>query len=234
MIRFKTLVDKVNLYPFDCLIGISYFNVIPEEVPEVVHERMVMGTAYGIVNDVTITNLPTFSYTNYRPINVDQREKAKLTLPDLVDVYVKEVYCEIINDLDVVHLLHLCDDYMVYAENAVRNKHKEAVEFVKNLSNFRRDFLYPTFVRVVNKYPLLLKEYRVYNTGLNNMWLNLLGKGNSDYKDGIVKLKHPPYNIEDIINPPKQRETVTGIDGLQVDKPKEDDYIYDIFKAYSN
>lgn len=230
---FKSVVDEVNCRTFECLVHISYFKPVPDEYKQVEEAIDCFSTQYsGMVNTVIFRDLP-LPTSFYNPVNTDQREKSRLTLPDMLDLYIKKTCCELINDLDAVHILHLCDNYMLYAEKFVRNKVESAVEFIRDLSAFRKEVLYPNFRRMVYKYPPLMDAYKLYNTGLNKTWAALLGGVKEDFKDGIARLKHPPYDIDNIIKP-KQVNPEADATGLEAAKSKDDDYLKDIFKIYES
>lgn len=231
-IRYKSSADEVNTRTFRCLVPVSYFRRIGKTIPKREEIVEIQGTKFPLRSETIVFNAPPPPTSFYNPINPDQRETSYITLANMVDLFVKKTNCEVINDLDVIHALHLADRYMEEVEEWVRQRIPDFVDFVRNLSEFRREFLYPTFVRILHRKPNLLEEYRTYNTGINITWLRLLGVSTGEFKDGITNLRHPVYDIDSIVHPTEVVKTVTGIDGKPTQPPVEDAFYQDLFRAW--
>lgn len=188
--------DEFNERTFRCLVEVSYFRRIPKEEELVTFSKFSMGTKYNLSGEsITYGGTPLPS-SFYNPVNSDQMETSLVSAYSLLDMYTKKVMFEILNDLDVVHIFHLCDRYLEYAKTGIINNVQVVIDFCRDLINFRQTFLYPCFRRVVCKYPTLASAYRTYGTGINDVWLSLFGAEDAGVKDGLERLRKPPYELE--------------------------------------
>lgn len=232
---YRSVVDEINTRRFKCLVSISYFRRIhPVEAKkeEITHYTGGLYTQRTKTIVHRPTPLPSSLYVAY---NEDQRETSRVSIPDMVDMFVKKVYCEILSDMDVIHILHLIDGYLEVIRHKLEIRDPAYIEFVRPLTLFRNQFIYPCFRRNLHKYPRLLDQYRTYNTGMNNVWLKLFGVSVENFKDGIDRLKYPPYDVWQYIDPAPAESIKTEKDTKSTEmKPKrsEDDFYDDIFKDF--
>lgn len=228
---YRSFSDEINTRTFHCIVPISYFRQIPEEFTEERTTKEFVGGKYGVPTEITYYQSVPTPTSFYNPLNPNQREDTRITIPDMVDLYIKNTFCEIVSDLDVMHILHLIDEYLVEVEDYVAKRDSVFVNFAKKLIGFRQDFIYPCFKRNIVKYPQLLEKYKTYNTGMSKNLLKMfsLDGNNFGYKDGVEKLKNPPYSLDRYIVDKKETKTVKNIDGEDVAPREEDDFMNTLF-----
>lgn len=235
---YRSFSDAINSRTFNAIVPVSYFRQISPKVEDTQTTREFIGdTKYGIsVTTVSKGNKP-YPTSFYNPVNPHQREQARITVPDMVDLFIKKTFCEIPSDLDIMHILHLIDEYLLEIEHMVQQRNPTFVDFARRLISFRQEFIYPCFRRNIIKYPKLLEDYKLYNTGMSKGMLQIMNFGSNKntlkFTDGVDKLRHPPFDLDSYINPPKSADKTRDINGKEVDKVSDDNY-EDIFKNWND
>lgn len=234
---YRSYSDAINHRSFEAIVPVSYFRRISSQVDDEQVQREFIGESkYGIVvTTKTIGNKP-YPTSFYNPVNPYQRERAFITIPDMVDLFIKKTFCEIISDLDIMHILHLIDGYLTEIEGLVQQRNETFVDFARRIISFRQEFVYPCFKRNLVKYPKLAEDYKLYNTGMSKGMLQIMNFGlNSPltFTDGIDKLRHPPFDIDAYTDKKTNKKTVKDINGEDTQEADNTDFLNDIFKNWN-
>lgn len=143
----------------------------------------------------------------YMPDVPDARVYSLMPCCDLMDMAVSRVPFEIINDRDVLEILHTCDNYLMEIRQQVEAGSYLHVSVAKNVAILRSK-IYRLFRTVLNRHPDWKEKY-IHGQGsavlrdFLKLATLMLGTSEQETFNPIENLRNPPYKIPELSTPGK-------------------------------
>lgn len=149
----------------------------------------------------------------YEPIVPEAKVYAMVPICDMVDMAISRVPFQILQDRDVVEILHMIDNYLLEVRVPIESGNGVFVRYAHNVIILREQ-IFKIFRSVMHRHKDWRAKYEMGSSAVRKFFeLMSLNLGPQFSVDPIMNLRHPPFKIPELNGPTvvleKQRDPTT-------------------------